>query len=341
MVTIPDRTAAPKTISDPFKAIRKNGQILATNAANGRVYLVDPQKSSHSPPIVAQFPLRTLISGIAEVDDDVFYVQDANGYVYNFTFDAGSNAVWEIDMRSYSPKHQPEASVRKVVDIPSAKGLNGMTLLSRRDGTLLLADSPAGIVYRLNVRTGAYEIVFDDPLLKPIPGSRPEFGVNGLRIVPNPNPKSKDPDSKPTEDALLYFTSTNRGLLATVPISRHGPTAGTPLSPPTILSSTVPNADDFAVDPRDGSVWLAENVRNTLVHVLTDGTVQTVAGGQNSTELIGPVSARFGRGEGKGKESGVLYVSTDGLTVDPRTGRPLTTNGKIVRIETRKCAVRD
>jgi len=59
-----------------------------------------------------------------------------------------------------------------------------------------------------------------------------------------------------------------------------------------------------------GNVWLCENVKNTLVRVSPDGSIQIIAGGQNSTALVGLVAAVFGRGS---DDRDVLYVSTDGL----------------------------
>ncbi|KAI9708500.1 MAG: hypothetical protein M1820_003961 [Bogoriella megaspora] len=290
-------------------AIRKNGQILGTDLAGGRIFLVDP-KHPHDPPVIAQFPNGTAVGGIAEVEDDVFYtssIQTIAGNVYSFNFQPNSSAVWEVDMRCYS--RTGKAEVRKVVDIPAAVVLNGMTLLSKEEGTILMADAVAGLIWKLNVNTAAYEVAIDDPILKPIPTARPPFGVNGIHIV----------------DSLLYFSNTNHGLVAKVPISSDGGLTGSVST----ISSEVPNVDDFAVD-RCGAIWLAENQINTFSRVSPTGEVQKIAGGQNSTELIGPVAAIFGR---TGRDRDVLYISTDGLT-NSATGEPLTTNGKIAAIDT-------
>ena len=291
-----------------LKAIRKNGQILGTDISAGKIYLVDPQNPQSEPPVVAQFPNGTCIAGIAEVQEDVFYTQTALGDVYKFDFQPNTSAVWEVDMRHYSKGRQ--ASVRKVVDIPGVGLPNGMALLSKDEGTILIADSTLGFIWRVDVRTGASAVVFDDPLLKPNATAHPPFGVNGVHVV----------------DSILYFTNTNHGLIAKLPISRDG----YPMGPATVISSDVPAADDFAIDSC-GNIWLAENVQNIFVRVSPDGQVQIIAGGQNSTALIGPVSAAFGRGQ---NDRDILYISTDGLTISA-TGQPLTTNGKIAAIDTR------
>jgi hypothetical protein len=163
------------------------------------------------------------------------------------------------------------------------------------------------------VHTGEYFVAIDHPILKPIPTAHPPFGVNGLKVV----------------GSELFFSNTNQGIMAKIPISL---TQGTPTGQPTIISNSTPAADDFAIGT-DGSIWLTENVRNTLVRVDPNGTVTTIAGGVNSTDLAGPVAAKFGRGRW---DAHVLYVSTDGLLLDAK-GNPLRTDGKIVALDTRGC----
>ena len=291
-----------------MKAVRQNGQILATDVSSGKIYLVDPQNLHCEPPVVAQLPNNSHVTGIAEVQEDVFYTQSVDGNLYEFEFQQNTTAIWKVDMRDYSKTHR--ASLRKAVELPAVGVPNGMALLSKDEGTILTADSTRGLIWRTNIYTGASEIVFDNALLKPIAKDHPAFGVDGVRVV----------------DSTLYFTNTNYGLIAKVPISKTGYPIGSPL----VMSSDVPNADDFAIDSR-GNIWIAENEKNALVRVASDGQVQTIVGGQNSTALIGPVLAVFGHGC---DDRDILYIGTDGLTVSA-TGKPLTTNGKIAAIDTR------
>ncbi|KAH8692017.1 hypothetical protein BGW36DRAFT_437822 [Talaromyces proteolyticus] len=288
-------------------AIRSNGQILANDLSSGQIYLVNPQEYQVAPPVIAQFPNGTAITGIAEIEEDVFYTQSVQGNAYEVKFVPNTTVIWEVDIRGYRKGGQ--ASLRKVVEIPAANLPNGMTLLNKQDGTILIADSVLGVVWRVNVYTGAYEIVLDDSLLKPVPGSTFLFGVNGVHVV----------------DDILYFSNTNQAILAKVPISRNG----LPTGPIVTITKSVPAADDFTVD-RSGNIWLAENVENTFVRVSTDGQVQTIVGGVNSTALIGPVATAFGRGR---DDRDILYISTDGLT-ENSNGMILTSNGKIASIDT-------
>ncbi|KAF2223463.1 hypothetical protein BDZ85DRAFT_261627 [Elsinoe ampelina] len=292
------------------QAVRRNGDLLANDLGQYRTYLVDPTQLGVEPKTLYQFPQGTILTGIAEVEEDVFYVSAQQGYIYTFSIQPNASTIYKIDLRSYARTHKPLVS--KLVDIPSAQFLNGMTLLNRRDGTLLLSDSQQGVIYRLNTRTREYEIVVDDPYLKG-PSAFPGFGVNGIRVSGN----------------QLYIANVGFGRIARAPVSlRTGRLTG----PITIISDQVSNADDFAVDERDGSVFLARNTARTLSRVFLDGRVETVAGSPNSTELIGPVAAVLGRGKSKGK----LIVSTDGVTTDA-SGVPLTTAGKIVSLDVRDC----
>ncbi|RFU24819.1 hypothetical protein B7463_g11521, partial [Scytalidium lignicola] len=298
-------------------AIRSNGQIVATDVAGGRVFLVDPKCPQTEPPILHHFPENTAIAGITEVEDDVFYTASSHGTVYNFTFAKNTSSVWEIDMRHYD--HTKKVSVRKVTDIPKAVVPNGVTTLSKEYGTILIADAEGGVIWKVNVHTGEHEIVIDNDYLKPDQAIQPPFGVNGIHIIEKQTSKSK---SIPT----LYFSNTDRGYLGTIPISLE---TGKATGNVTLLSDNVHAADDFAVDSC-GNVWLCENVLNTLVRVFPDGHVQTIVGGPNSTALIGPVAVAFGRGC---DDRDVLYISTDGYTTKNQVA--LTTNGKIAAIDVR------
>jgi sugar lactone lactonase YvrE len=208
--------------------------------SGGQIFLIDPKHPQAEPPIIAQFPNGSCITGITEVNDDVFYTAGALGDVYKFSFEPNTSSVWGVDMRTYT--RTGKSSVRKVVDIPLVQVPNGITLLPKEEGIILIADS-AGAIWEVDVYKGTYKIFFDDPLLKSIPGSEPAFGVNEVRIVDGPTSKS---------NLTHYFTNTNHGCLGTVPISLG---TGKPMGLAVLLSENVPDADDFAVDSC-GNVWL-------------------------------------------------------------------------------------
>lgn len=259
-----------------------------------------------------------------ELRPDVFYAQSVQGNVYNFTFTPGSAKLWEVDLRN----QLRSAVVTKVLDFPESKVPNGLSVLptgrrgQNNPDLLLSADSGAGVVHIIDVTNKSYKVVFDHPLLKPNATARPPFGVNGVHVVPG------DAD---TDTSTLFFANTNYGYLGAVPI---GKTDGTPRGEPWLITDEVPAADDFAIDS-DGSFWVTQNILNTLTHVLPNGIVEFVAGGVNSTDLLGPVAAAFGR-TFDDRANGVLYISTDGLQTDPVTGKVTRTAGKIAKIATKR-----
>lgn len=289
------------------QAVRHTGEILATDLAQSAVYLLDPAGAEPASTTVHQFPNGTLPFGITEVEDDVFYTQSVQGNVYTLNFTPGSQQIWRVDMRQYD--HTGQAIVVKVLDIPEAMLLNGMCLLEKEEGTVLMADIRAGVIYRLNARTLEYAVILDDPLLKPVQGATPIAGVNGIHVV----------------DGWLYFSNSNQGILARVPIASDG----TPTGPISVISDQVPAVDDFAVDARDGSLWVTLNVRRSLVHVSSAGAVDLVVGGVSSTDLLGPTAVVFGRG----RDNGTLYVSTDGISLDPVTEQVVTSAGKVAAVD--------
>ena len=250
------------------------------------------------------------MTGIAELERDIFYVQSVLGLVYTLNFTQNSTYLHRIDMRPFASTGSAEVTPY-LFALPEVQVPNGLTALKSSCDTLLMADSGAGLIYRVNARTGAYEVALDDPLLKPIPGSKPAFGVNEVKI----------------RGDELYFSSSNQALLGKVHIDLE---SDKPKGPVQVIATNLTGADDFAIDPREGSVWLARNVPGIVDHVLLDGRAETVIGGNSSLALTGPVSATFGRG--KGQET-TLFITTDGLSF-VANGTRLTSNGKVVSLET-------
>lgn len=288
------------------QAIRANGHILATNLEQGLVYDVDPHNSNAVPVVVATFGQGFVPSGIVEVGNDVFYVNNGLGDPSTFNFTPNSSSIWKLDMNTYSSTGQ--ASISKLIDIPEARFLNGMVTASQQRGVVFTSDSLGGVIYEVDVFGPSYKVLLDHPLLKPNSTAFPQVGVNGLRIA----------------NSKLYWCNTNFGYLGTFPLSPSGALDPTPQ----LITNKVGAADDFDID-HQGNVWLAENVRQTLVRVSPAGVIDIIAGGINSTDLLGPVSARFGR-QG---DQGTLYISTDGLSFNAKRV-PLTTAGKIAKINT-------
>ncbi|KAL8921530.1 MAG: hypothetical protein Q9208_005684 [Pyrenodesmia sp. 3 TL-2023] len=291
-------------------ALRRNGQILITLVApRPELYQVDPL-SIRPPILIHTFADYTSAFGIVEVDTDVFYVVTGNVTFEPLEPVPGASSVFEVDLSKFSPRKKTPAAVRKVADFRGSTLLNGATLLSRDRGEILIADSGAGSVWKLNVRTGATaKIITDDPLLKPKPGSMPVNGINGVR----------------TRNGVLYFTNSNFETFNQVALNADGSAAGP--------ASTIANGvagDDFVLDAK-GQAYVGLNVQNEVAKVeVPSGKVTVLAGSpQDQVTIAGPASAAFGRTVLDKKS---LYVVSNGGLQGYITGN-FTVGGRVSRID--------
>lgn len=255
-------------------AVRHNGDILVTSATSSSLHQVSPTKSSPSIRI-AEIPGVISLFGIAEMEKDVFYVIGSN--LSALAVSPGSTGVWKVDMRNFRATQdgtirQP-AEISMVTLVPSANLFNGMCRLAPNDtSNLLISDSAAGTVTKLNVETGAYETVIQDPTMA-ISATGLPIGINGVHV----------------HRGTLFFTNFNQGLFAKVPISLSTGLATGPVE----VVANVPSGDDFALS-RDGTkAWIAINGQNTLVQV--DIPAKTARIAANSTLLMSAAAVALGR----------------------------------------------
>ena len=263
-------------------APRSNGHLLLT--ATNQPYLcdLDPSASSITPTFLPRLSEVTSVLGIAETSPDVFAVAAGN-YSSASAAVAGSFAVWSVNMKTSSP------TVKLITKIPDAKGLNGAAALTGNTGTVLVADSVLGAVWKVDVMTGGYSIAVQDPALAP-DASKPSgtsTGINGLRM----------------HGSLLYFTNSAKGTYGRIRINADGTAAGD-----AVVLATRPLSsgiwDDFDRHLQ-GDAWIATHP-NSITEVASGGVQTSVSGG--GATFVQPTSARFGRGA----RTDVLYVVSAG-----------------------------
>ncbi|KAL8785913.1 MAG: hypothetical protein Q9195_008434 [Heterodermia aff. obscurata] len=283
-------------------AVQSSGDILVTLLTSPDVYQIDPTQQ-RAPLLIHSFtPYRGLL-GITELHPNIFYLAAGNA-TYTSLDSPGTWAVFKLDLThgATSP------CITQTATFPNAHLLNGMTVLSTSQGTLLVADSLAGVVYRLDTTTGETAVVIDDPSMKGSP-----LGVNGLKI----------------REGSLYFTNLGQGLFVRIPIREDG----TPSGKAVVLSRDVTDADDFVLDDQ-GNAFVAENGVNNLAFLdLRSGVnaTRTVVAGaplEDPGVLAGPTAVGFGRGEGEARN---LYVTTSGGLASGLANRTL--GGTVSRIE--------
>lgn len=285
-------------------AAHSNGDLITTRQDAPEVWNVDPRTSIAT--LLHTFPNATSAFGIDEYAPDVFAVAAGKIEVLpGLKGFQGSFDVWSIDLR----RGIDNPIVQLIVKIDEAKFLNGLTAISERSDTVLVADSQAGLVWAVNTQFKTYRVAISDPAtMAPRAGTQFPLGINGVRV-------HKD---------LLYYTSDATAEVYRVPISSKSSAKGD-----IEFFADVISPDDFAID-RNGDLYVTTNPSNSLEFVPASGVSGVVlVGGLNQTILAGATSAVFGRGSGCER---VLFVCTSGGKAVPVNGTYVEA-GKIVRIE--------
>jgi hypothetical protein len=263
-------------------AVRSNGALLVTTLSvlpltPPEILLVDPSANPPTSKPIYSFKGTNVtgLLGIAELEKDVFT------FVAGVTTTPGSYAIWKADL-----KREP-AVVSKIADVPSGQLLNGLTKLD--DHTLLIADSMAGNVIKLDIRTGQSNVILEDASMKPVTTNGAfKSGVNGLKVL----------------DPFVYYTNS---ALASLHRVRIDCVTGKAIGPFETVVTGMPDADDFALQ-KDGTAFVAVGSGNVIEKVTPRGAQSVFAGALNSSAIPGPTAAALG----KGADRDVVYVVTNG-----------------------------
>ncbi|EPE29425.1 Calcium-dependent phosphotriesterase [Glarea lozoyensis ATCC 20868] len=291
-------------------AIRPNGQLLITLITTPEIYLWDPLSPSEVTHITT-LPSYVSLLGIASPIPDIYYFVAGNWTSAAGTV-PGTYAIWKLDMRVSSPK------VVKILDMPKAQFLNGLDVLSPSDGTLLVADSVLGLVWKINIFTRTYDVFIDVPEMKIAVNSTLQLGINGIHIFQN----------------ALYFTSMTQELYCRISLN---PTHNSSHGAVETLATGI-FGDDFTID-RFGNSWITQDPMDLMTLVIGEGSrkgeVFTLAGreGTKVTQsgvpyVVGATRAAFGVLE---EDEDVLYVVTNGGIAAAKNG---VVGGEILSFDT-------
>ncbi|KAK5989577.1 Putative hetero-Diels-Alderase-like protein [Cladobotryum mycophilum] len=286
-------------------AVRSNGQILVSVLTKPQLFLIDPSAPGQSEAIlVHEFAGSLGVSGIAEYQPDVFAVITGNFSFETGDVGVGSWNVWSVDLRGVH-----------ITNVSPAHFLNGISLLSQAESTLMIGDINVGDIYRLDVLTSNYEVVINNTFTAAVPAPPfPLAGVDGVRVH---------------NGSSLFFTNIGKGTFNKVSINIDG----TPVGPITTLANTLTATDeydDFTFDC-DGNAFLVTGGGNSIEMISADGRKQIIiAGRANSTAIAEPTSCAFGRGS---LDKNVLYVVTAGGLAVPVNGET-TIGGQLVAVTT-------
>ncbi|KAF4624003.1 hypothetical protein G7Y89_g14172 [Cudoniella acicularis] len=293
-------------------AVRQNGNLLLDVISAPEVRQLNPFNPTEAL-LVHSFPGVQGMFGIVEFEPDVFAVIGGNFSLDTITTVPHSYSLWKVDMRPFKSDEngniESPAAVTKIASIPEGLLLNGATILEPGSPYVLLADSGAGTVFRVNVHTGEYKVVLSDETMTTGPGLA--IGINGIHIF----------------DSVLYYTNTNRKLFAKVPINLSGPDAGTATGAYEIVANNG-YGDDFTFDA-EGNAYVATNLDFSIQKITLPGNFSTIAGGADSVALEGDSAAKFGR---TAKDRNILYVCTSGGLAGT-VADTYRTGGKVVAID--------
>jgi hypothetical protein len=282
-------------------AVRSNGDVIVTLLSAPELHLISPLASPPKQSLIHSFqgtPNITGLLGITEIDQDVF------AFVAGNASQPGSYSVWQANFRRRGDQ-RAAATISKVVDVPSAGLLNGMTTL--KANTVLIADSMAGNIVKLCTQTKQAEVIIDDVTMKPGVSGSFSPGINAIKLL----------------GSFLYYTNTFTGNLHRVEIDTG---TGEAVGEVKTIAS-LGDIDDFAVG-RDGTIYVTDGVSHIIVEVTPGGQHRTFAGGPNSIGMAGPTAAAIGRME---KDANTLYVVTNGGFKAPINGT-MTTGGSLIAI---------
>ncbi|KAJ5298103.1 hypothetical protein PENANT_c063G07596 [Penicillium antarcticum] len=285
--------------------LRPDGNLLLTRLDVPEVWSINT--TSGNATLAYSFPNVTSCFGISEIADDIFAVVVGNFSTETYKPDAGSFSVQKLDFSKIERKRDEHASespaASQIVALPEAEALNGMTTFSKDPDLVLIADSPKGVVWKVNTKTSNYSIALNDTTMLPAKGQALPLGVNGLKVV---------------ED-YVYYSSTTRMEFCRVKVDAEVRPVG---EYEVIASGFLP--DNFDVT-EDGIAYIATDPQNSVVRITASGQISLVAGGQLSTEMPGPTSTRLS------EDRKSLFVGTSGGQVAPVLGT-FKEPGKVVKI---------
>jgi sugar lactone lactonase YvrE len=196
-------------------------------------------------------------------------IDDRNGDLFVAYDPAGQNPVVYVV--------HPDQSKQVIATFPLGGLLNGMT--PDDDGNLYIADSFAGVIWRVSSEGGTPVVWLD----LHAPGSlQGGIGPNGIKFDKH--------------QRNLYVTINNQGAIVRIRVDRDGQ-PGTPETFATGLTT-----DDFCFDEQ-GNIYLATQPGQSVLRISPDGTKETLASAADG--LQNTAAVLFGR---HGKERHDLYI---------------------------------
>jgi hypothetical protein len=297
-------------------AMRADGSILVTAVLQKELwYVPGPEPGTERGPVLVH-TFEHPVTGIVEVEPDVFIISLTEGYTSH------ESHLARVDFTGWTPGDPVSPEIIYTFD-ERVRALNGSCLLG--PGVMAIPDCFAGLIWRIDLDKGAksaqarvwlaHDTMAYDPDSEVAPPPQP--GVNGVRYG--------------AQTGHLYYTSTAQKVFMRVPVD---PATLDPAGDAEFVAA-IDNADDFCIDEDAGFAYVTRHRANTLDRVPLrprhGSEVRHIAGDPFDELLIGPSSAAWGRGPGE--HGRVAYVTTDGGTTAPPAG--IVRKAALMRVELR------
>lgn len=139
-----------------------------------QLFELDPTNLESSQTLFT-FPGVSTVSGISELEHDVFVIAAGNFSAQAHLGTPGTWSFWKVDFTAFdSPK------ISKLIDVPVAHVPNGLTTLS--SVVVLVADPGLNSTWALNVDTLQYYLAVDAPEMTPPRTITRDLAINGIKV---------------------------------------------------------------------------------------------------------------------------------------------------------------
>ena len=281
-------------------AVRADGSVLITAVLQKELWCVPcPEPRADVGPVLVH-TFEHMVSGIAEVEPDVFVLCVSDAYKSH------ESHLVRIDLNGWMPGDPVSTETIYTFD-ERAGGLNGSCLIGPR--VLLVADSFSGFIWRVDLgprarsATARIWLAHDTMAMDPDSGVAwpPQPGINGVQFG--------------AQSGYLFYTSTAQKVFMRVAVD---PETLEPAEAPEFIAA-IDNGDDFCLDENAGFAYVTRHRANTVDRVplvpRRGSEVRHIAGDPLDEVLVGPSSAAWRRGPNDRGQ--VAYVTTDGGTTAP------------------------
>jgi hypothetical protein len=229
-------------------AVRAYGSVLITAVLQKELWCVPgPEPRADVRPVLVH-TFEHMVSGIAEVEPDVFILCVSDAY------ESHESYLVRIDLKDWAPGDPVSPETIYTFD-ERAGGLNGSCLVG--SDVLLIADSFAGLIWRVDLGPGARSatariwLAHDTMAMDPDSGVPwpPQPGINGVRFG--------------AQSGYLFYTSTAQKVFMRVAVdAKTLEPAGN-----AEFIAAVDNGDDFCLDENAGFAYVTRHRANTVDRV--------------------------------------------------------------------------